>query len=316
MKKWVYACLLTLLVTGCSIEVDKPSTTSLPENELAIEEGDRYLDEITAKKGNFLDIPESFEEEREALEVQIVSYDIDGNDLTSTTVITEDESYVSFAKENHKHKALWKLFSDLIPSNDREMVKEFLIFTDGRDEVLGYVEPLDNSSEWRLAIDFEDTINEKDFYYTLIHEYGHLLTLRDDQVTSTILNDDDEVQEAFIACDYYFAFNGCTKENSYMNSFFQTFWADYYEEWLNNDVEWDEEAQVAFFEEYPDHFSTDYAATHPEEDIAEAWTHFIFSTYPEGSSIADQKTDFFYQFPELVELRKEILARLSSSLKE
>ncbi|MCA0987594.1 hypothetical protein [Guptibacillus algicola] len=303
-------------MTACSFEVSDPSSTVLPEDERVIEEGDRYLGEIISLKGNFLDIPDSIEEERDAVEVQIVSYDVEADDLTSHTIMTDEEAYLSFAKETDKHRDLWYLFSDLIPSENREMVKEFLIFTDGRDDVLGYVEPLDNSDEWVLAIDYEDTVNEKDFYYTLVHEYGHLLTLKDDQIDQEDLADEDAVEEAFMACDYYFAFNGCSRQNSYMNAFFETFWADYYDEWLDQDVEWDEEAQVAFFEKYPNHFSTDYAATHPEEDIAEAWTHFIFSTKPTGETTADQKIAFFYQFSELVELRKNILLKLSDSLKE
>ncbi|WP_270181425.1 hypothetical protein [Alkalihalobacillus sp. CinArs1] len=313
MKKWIIACFVMLLLTGCAVDVDQPSTTSdVPE----IEEGDRYLSEINALKGDFLDIPESIEEEREAVETTVVSYDIVGDHIENHNVLTEEEEYLEYTKQHEAHEALWKLFADLIPSEDRSMVKEFLIFTDGKDEVLGYVEPLDNSKEWRLAIDYEDTTNEKDFYYTLVHEYGHLLTLKDDQVNATNLEDEDEVEEAFMACDDYFAFNGCSKENSYMNAFFQTFWSDYYEEWLDKEVEWNEEAQVAFYDDYADHFSTDYAATHPEEDIAEAWTHFIFSTKPEGDTIAEQKIAFFYQFPELIELRKDILSQLNDSLKE
>ena len=57
---------------------------------------------------------------------------------------------------------------------------------------------------------------------------------------------------------------------------------------------------------------TDYAATNPGEDIAESWTHFVINDKPSGDSIADQKVRFFYDYPELVELRDKIRARLYS----
>lgn len=57
---------------------------------------------------------------------------------------------------------------------------------------------------------------------------------------------------------------------------------------------------------------TDYAATNPGEDIAESWTAFILQPKPTGSTIADQKTLFFYDYPELVRLRGQITSRTFS----
>jgi hypothetical protein len=48
-------------------------------------------------------------------------------------------------------------------------------------------------------------------------------------------------------------------------------------------------------------------AANPPEDIAESWTEFVLRPKPVGASIAEQKALFFYEFPELVQTRREIL---------
>ncbi len=65
-----------------------------------------------------------------------------------------------------------------------------------------------------------------------------------------------------------------------------------------------------FYYKYEDQFLTDYAVTHPAEDIAESFGFFVFAEKTTGDSIAEQKILFFYQFPELVKLRTEILNNL------
>ncbi|OKL35485.1 hypothetical protein [Domibacillus mangrovi] len=63
-------------------------------------------------------------------------------------------------------------------------------------------------------------------------------------------------------------------------------------------------------------FTTDYAVSHPEEDIAESWTYFVFSKKPTGDWIVDQKILFFYEYPELIRLRSENLSNLLQMTEE
>ncbi|MBI3151573.1 MAG: hypothetical protein HYZ21_05540, partial [Chloroflexi bacterium] len=67
---------------------------------------------------------------------------------------------------------------------------------------------------------------------------------------------------------------------------------------------------------YEDRFVTSYAATNPEEDIAEAFTFFVFGPTPAGDTIAEKKVLFFYQYPELIELRVNILRNLCVNFPE
>ncbi len=56
---------------------------------------------------------------------------------------------------------------------------------------------------------------------------------------------------------------------------------------------------------------TEYAATSPTEDLAEAFVFFVTGDLGPGNDMHHQKVSFFYSFPELVQLRDQIAASLS-----
>jgi hypothetical protein len=68
-----------------------------------------------------------------------------------------------------------------------------------------------------------------------------------------------------------------------------------------------------FYKTHQDQFVDDYATTHPTEDIAESFAYFVFNPKPTGNSVREQKVAFFYEYPELVELRANILGNLCTS---
>ncbi len=116
------------------------------------------------------------------------------------------------------------------------------------------------------------------------------------------------------ACEFYFPGEGCSNEDSYINQFFDRFWFELYAEWQEIDSEEDEDEYYdlleEFYETYEDQFLTDYAPTSPAEDIAETFSFFILSPRIEPTSIAEEKIMFFYDYPELVELRRQILTQV------
>ena len=99
-----------------------------------------------------------------------------------------------------------------------------------------------------------------------------------------------------------------------MTAFYDSFWPDIYDEWLDLNDEADQdildENLDAFYQEYADQFVSSYAVTSPEEDIAELFMYFIFTARPDGYTISAQKILFFYAYPELVSLRERILSNL------
>lgn len=218
------------------------------------------------------------------------------------------------------HEALWHTFTSLIPAEDRSFVTEFAVLSDGSNNVLAGVSPTyDNPQEWTLKVDVADAMNPLSLEYSLLHEYGHLLTLNASQVPpdeQVFYHPGDKAiyENSLGSCPGYFTGEGCSNSTSYMNQFFNRYWSTFYAEWQKTQGQGNhQELLYDFYSVHADHFLTSYAATSPEEDIAESWAFFVLSPKPEPTSIANQKILFFYEYPELVALRLEILQRLCSS---
>jgi hypothetical protein len=160
----------------------------------------------------------------------------------------------------------------------------------------------------------------------------------DDEINRTIVQ-----REAACAPNYYAINSGCMNDNSYLNKFFQKFWADIYREYTYGGTK--NMSHYEFHQKYYDRFVTYYAATNPTEDIAESFSAFVLwddelinkhkkwcATVGEDgwhlileegltywklcqkiyrdNSIWEEKIRFFYDFPELVEMRDFIRSNL------
>ncbi len=231
----------------------------------------------------------------------------DKNKITSYKVSNGDVNFIfneEISKEDiNKYKLMWDRSKKIIPKSYTNRITEFEIMTDGKDEMLAYVYSPDNKNKkWTLAIDIEDAFYKKgkligkDLDETIVHEFAHILSLNDKQV---IPKEEKSIN--------YITDEGTTKSNSYLNLFYKKFWADIFEEFKTyNEDEENEEAIIEFYDKYENRFVSEYAATNPEEDIAESFKEFIVSEKPKGNSIAKKKILFFYDFPELVKIREEI----------
>lgn len=225
--------------------------------------------------------------------------------------------------DRNLHEQAWDLFTLIIPPQDREMVADYIVFTDGYSNTLAAVEQTpDDLARWIMEVDIADLKDADLFLFTLVHEYAHLLTLNSSQVTPDpeIFKEPNNlslIEEGGAACSDYFPGDGCSHPDSYINEFYQRFWVDINDEWKAIDaLQYDEdplpyyEGLYDFYEAHTDEFVDDYATTHPAEDIAESFAYFVFSPMPLGNSIKEQKIAFFYQYPELLELRSNILQNI------
>ena len=200
----------------------------------------------------------------------------------------------------------------------------------------------------------------------LIHENAHILSLSPSQSSDNDLLGWEELivdgdweeydkakikqvfkqKEAACAPNHYQANAGCLKDNSYLNLFFQKFWADIYPEyhyWFEfADYKPANKSNYDFHQKYYDRFITYYSGSHPAEDFAEAFTVFVLwdeeaianhkkwctkegwnltaekelaywkwcGKIYRDNSIWEEKIRFFYDFPELVEMRDFIRKNL------
>lgn len=262
----------------------------------------------------------------EAESTILVTYTVDGDELLYPEINPDVPSRWQNLQENTEaHHNLWRYYTTLIPASERTYLNEFIVYTDGKDEELAAVsQSLTGPARWDLMVDITDAEHPQDLTFTLVHEFGHLLTLNADQVEPNLAvfdnpDDPDIFYEESLSCPNYFAYEGCSNADSYLNLFIDQFWGDIYSEWEEIDLEEDEDRYYELLDEfyynYEDQFITDYAATSPEEDIAESFSYFILTEAPGGDSVAEQKVLFFYQFPELIELREQIAIGLCSQVK-
>ena len=251
---------------------------------------------------------------------KLVVYKVEGNEMLEPSNLWVPPDYLVYQEDTAAHQRIWDFYISVIPAEQRTMVKSLVIYTDGARGSTASVEPfLNKPAEWQVGFDILDS--EVPLYLTdaLIHETGHLITLNTAQIPfDELLTYTDKQNHP--KCSNYINVQGCSLPDSYINNFYQRFWKEIYEEWWEirqqaKDADTFEEFQSLqdpFYQSHPNEFVSRYAATNIEEDIAASWTLFVLTPKPEESEIASQKILFFYEFPELVDLRKEIIDGLCS----
>ena len=253
----------------------------------------------------------------------LVTYTVNGDQISNPFYESVSNDLKDEQQDSVSHELVWNYFTALIPAEERKFVTEYSITTDGVDNSLAaVVQTYDGPNHWALEVDILDIKDTYNLTFTLIHEFGHLLTLNSEQAPPSIRvfnNPDDEgiFQQEIAKCPEYFPGEGCSTSTSYINAFYDRFWVDIYDEWDEINYIEDEDAYYEalddFYYKYENQFVTDYAVTTPEEDIAESWTFFVLAPRPSGDTITDQKVLFFYEYPELVQLREKILNSLCIS---
>jgi hypothetical protein len=242
--------------------------------------------------------------ETEGTEHKLVSYRVDGDVLSAPTSYSVPGDLIASREDKATQMEIWKLFTAMIPISQRELLNEFIIFTDGGSDLLAAVEKADQPGKWSLQVDIVDAKDRLALSATLLHEFAHLVTLNSSQTEG-----DNYV------CSIDYINPGCGRNGSYIDLFYQRFWADIFSEWqtinaIDNPGDWNDQMDK-FYLSHQSEFLTAYSATEPAEDIAEAWMYYILSPQPaEETTIAEGKILFFYDFPELVQLRMEIRSRL------
>jgi len=278
----------------------------ISESDPESEELDDIYEELTSLLDNKGLNGEELINQVETRSIDLAAFNVvDGKiSLRKDSVIPADEITEQEMKD---YKLLWNQTKKIVPKSHMDMLKLFVINTDGKDNVLAYVnQENDELTKWRMVLDIKDALDDegqyiKEYDETIVHEFAHIMTLNASQMQETVTDNNTYVGD-----------EGTTTKSSYLNQFYQKFWTAIYEEHQNSvdPMDMSGDSAYAFYEKYENDFVSDYAATNPEEDIAETFSVFIFTERPTGNDIKDKKIQFMYGDESLVKLRQEIRKNL------
>lgn len=245
--------------------------------------------------------------EAEGDEGEITLYKVTGNDITKVKDYKVTGKNLEYQKDVAKHQEIWSLVKKIVPVEQLKKMSEFLIYNGEVTGSAGFVIEIKRDlSDWRMgiAIDYayEGGFNAKgELAYTIIHEFGHVLTLNNTQLDAAVTQEN---------CKNYFPGEGCAFKKSYINELHANYWNDIWSEY--EEAKKDASAQEEFYQKYKERYVTQYASTNPGEDIAEVFATFTtLKEKPEGKTIAEKKILLMYHRDELVNFRNHIRKNLA-----
>jgi hypothetical protein len=238
----------------------------------------------------------------------LVVYQVSGDQIADPKLLSVAENLKPLQADTTSQQRIWDYFIKIIPAEQRATITKYKIMTDGTGNFNAQVESEINwdqnstTEKWSLLVDLADFVDERQFTSTLIHEFGHILTLNINQL--------DFKQDA-ANCPRYLKDNGCSQPNSYLQLFYERFWTGIYDEWhviaSQSDPAAVKSGLETFYQAHPQDFVSQYATSAAHEDIAESWMNFVLSPKLAGNTLAEQKVNFFYEFPELVQIRSQVI---------
>lgn len=227
-----------------------------------------------------------------------------------------------YQDDTELHARIWKYTKQIFDTGDQARISYITFYADTHVDRYAASVWMTSSGKWTLNVNLAELGNAWDTLGTILHEHAHILTLDDSQVTGIGPWYDEEIDrkdfdaKSNLCGDQFFTGAECARDTAYINEFGKRFWhGQLYEDWVTiflQEIETEERSPALdeFYLKYQDQFVTAYAATNPSEDIAESWSEFILRPKPAGDSIAQQKILFFYEYPELVQLRGKILSTI------
>ncbi len=214
----------------------------------------------------------------------------------------ENFVFVQGKKEDEKQQKVIKWIKFISPDDFSDTYIENVTLVESIEDghILAYVRPNDkNLAKWNIVVAMDSFYDgEQEVVFTLIHEFSHILTLNQSQLT-----------EEFADCKNFEVPEGCLNNDAYLNAFYQKFWKGKFDEGAKNPEE--------NYAKNPDDFVTEYASVNPGEDIAESFARFVLKKKPTDTSmIKNQKIAFFYNYPELVKMRNDMRKNLKNFVRK
>lgn len=258
--------------------------------------------------GVYIAIPRNYKNDSEFGKIYAI-YNVSGDSIT-----VEKEWKDSKPTE---YKALWEKTVRILPKNYDQLIKKYVVFSDGREGInASTVTKSDDNSEYEFYLDFADAYDSDGnfesirFALNVVHEYGHAVAQNNTQID---VNRED--LGTFILPD------GRLEESSYLYAFYKSYWVAQYDDALARrgieDPQDNRDAQLKFFNENQDEFITDYATVTINEDFAESFAYFVLSSeIPDEKLVKYDKLRFFYQYDEMVQMREEMRRNIDEYIKK
>ncbi len=155
---------------------------------------------------------------------------------------------------------------------------------------------VDTYDEFIIAVDVFSADDLQELRLTMAHELSHVFTQEPEQFDETLRRS---------SCDAYYNGYVCFLPDSYIAAWVDAFWTQEMLDDLPKSGSIDEEGGE-------DRCTLDraflgsYAASHPEEDFAEAFSAFVYGL--EVPDEAEPRLQFFEAYPELVAYRDRAIA--------
>jgi len=246
----------------------------------------------------------------QALARDDVACDADGLGSTDTTDFTSAHYVVDgrlgalcFGDDDPTLVAAWNELAAITPPDQLEDLALFGAFTDGGggdDETLAFVNALDEQGRtFQMSVNVSAFQADRDqASLTMAHEFSHVFT----QVPSQL----DRSAPDAADCTTYFSGDGCYLPGSLMAEWIAQFWS------ADELASIDPNAEVTIGDGEPRcrtdaGFFGPYAATTPEEDLAEAFAAYVYRV--EGTTPGQQaRLDWIDRQRGLSEFRRMAVA--------
>ena len=222
------------------------------------------------------------------------------------TVIDTYPAYLIPTLANSNHRQYFQTVFNILPDQYDAQISHVLVYG-GEASFDAYVETVPpRHSSWLYGA-HTDVVSEREPDVELIvHELAHMIAY--EELIGV-------PKPAIANCHEYFANSNCPAVSSYLGQFVSTFWSVGDLDRVASYDNWEDqlEAGYEYYDRHPNDFVSYYAAVSPEEDFAESLMFYLTDSTVGRYTYANDKIQFFDQFEELQQTRKEILEQFYST---
>lgn len=224
--------------------------------------------------------------------------DDDGSVAAAFVVVDAVVVGVCAGEPDERLERAWQELLAVVPAGQLDALGVVAGFDDPDSDVLAFVALLGESND-RFAIVVNLPLADEDvdeFRLTLAHEVSHVLSQTPDQLDVDV----DEVD-----CPTVHNGNGCFLDGALVLEWIDRFWSDEQLASIPDPAEADEAGAEDRCSLDPG-FLGSYAASSPEEDLAESFSAYVFDL--DVPAEVQPRLDFFAQRPEFAAFRQLALA--------